>query len=68
MVAVSPQMDDPEEKAAAMAFPVDAALAMAARVSLDELTPTCASALGNAMHVANLRNVISAVMASAEWM
>ena len=55
------------ERAAVMGFPVTEELARIARVPQDVLTPTQASAIGNAMHVANLGIVILAVMASAEW-
>ena len=57
----------PKEQAGIMGFPVSRELAQASRTSLDELTTTCPSAVGNAMHVANLGVVILAVMASAEW-
>lgn len=56
----------PREKAAAMGFPVYPDLAAAARVGLDSLTQD-ASAVGNAMHVANVGLVMVAVMFSAEW-
>ena len=56
------------ERAAIMGFPVTEQLARAAHAPQDTLTTTTrASAVGNAMHVANLGVVILVVMASAEW-
>jgi site-specific DNA-cytosine methylase len=58
----------PREKAACMGFPVYDDLARRALVPVDSLTAGCpASAVGNAMHVANVGLVILSTMVAAEW-